>query len=202
MTIFLVICAVLLLLAFFPFGAEIHYNERGVTLFLRVGPIWLRVYPAKANGKKKPSSPRKASKSSSAPQKGGALAPWRVYFPLLSPAFTAVKRRVTLHTLSFHLLVAAPDPASAALVYGGANAFLGAFWAVIRENFKVTDYDLRCDVNFDLSQSVCVLEAGATLRLWQIFVIVFPLLVRFAKLTAEYNRSHPDHTRKEVTSHE
>lgn len=190
MTIFLIILAVLLLLTLFPLGLEARYNDRGLTVFAQIGPVWLRIYPREKKPQK--SKPQvKTSPASPASPKGGALAPVTAYFPLLAPALSSIKRRLTIRELTLRLLVAAPSPADAALAYGGANAFLGTFLTVMRENFRLQDYHLTCDVDFGQTASTCVLDLIVRLRLWQIFAIVLPLLVRFVKITEEYKQSHP-----------
>lgn len=192
MTIFLAILAVLLLIAFFPLAAEVRYNQRGLTVFLRTGPVWFRVYPRpkKSSASSPPLDP--PSPRPHPAQKGGPLPPVRRLFPLLSPLLSAVKRRVTLHILRVHVRVGgADDPAAAALKFGGIHSFFGVFSAVMLENFKIKEQDLKCGIDFDSSETTFLLEAGATLRFWQLLFIVLPLFVRFMKILSEYDRSNP-----------
>lgn len=187
MTALWVIVAVLAALAFFPLALEVRYNRKGLTVFLRVGPVWLTVYPGKKASKKV--SPKKREKSTPDKKSGGPLPPVRELFPLLSPTLRAVKKRLSLHICRVWVTVGGEqDPAAAALAYGGIHAFYGVFSSAFLENFRVKEADLRCEMDFSAAETSCLLELGATLRLWQLFAIVLPLLCRFIKLYSERTR--------------
>lgn len=205
MTIFLVVLAILLLIALFPLGLEVLYDEKGLTVFLKTGPVWLRLYPKTKKSPKStsstPASPPSPPRST--PRKGGAFPPVTTLFPLISPALSGVKRRVTLPLLRVHARVGgSEDPASAAMRFGGIHAFFGVFSAVFLENFKVKETDLRCEMDFSSPRDTFCFQAEADLRFWHLLTIILPLLVRFVKISEDYKKDHPDDTRKEVTRHE
>ena len=63
--------------------------------------------------------------------------------------------------LELELTAAAADPADAALLYGQANAALGAFWYPLTEAFRVKDGTAR--VNLDFEGQTPTLYANAAL---------------------------------------
>ena len=65
------------------------------------------------------------------------------------------------------LTMAAPDPALAAMSFGGANAVLGTLWPLVEQNFEVKDWRLRTAVDFEAQAPAVWLQAAATLTIGQ-----------------------------------
>lgn len=206
MTAVWVTLAIVAVAAFFPLALEARYSEKGFTVFLKTGPVWLTLYPKKEKKSSAPPPKKKAAKHHGAKsgdtKKGGALPPVRELFPLLRPTLAAVKKRVTLHVCRVWVTVGGQgDPAGAALAYGGIHAFFGVFSAALLDSFKVKESDFRCGMDFDAPETAILLELGASLRLWQLCAIVLPLLARFMKRYRE-KESRLQQTRNEVNRHE
>ena len=133
----LILGAVLLalgaLLRLVRLGALAEYSAAGLRLKLKVGPLRLMLYP------RKPKRPRrKAGKSSRREKKreerpqpelgGGPLALVKRFLPLIAEAAGRFRRKLRIDVFQLEVTAAAPDPAAAALCFGGVNAFIGMIW--------------------------------------------------------------------------
>ena len=172
----LILGAVLLalgaLLRLVRLGALAEYSAAGLRLKLKVGPLRLMLYP------RKPKRPRrKAGKSSRREKKreerpqpelgGGPLALVKRFLPLIAEA-------------------AAPDPAAAALCFGGVNAFIGMIWPLVEQNFNVKERRLRTRVDFDAERPSVYLYAAATLTAGQALALGLRLTTRFLAEFSKY----------------
>ena len=184
----LILGAVLLalgaLLRLVRLGALAEYSAAGLRLKLKVGPLRLMLYP------RKPKRPRrKAGKSSRREKKreerpqpelgGGPLALVKRFLPLIAEAAGRFRRKL-------EVTAAAPDPAAAALCFGGANAFIGMIWPLVEQNFNVKERRLRTRVDFDAERPSVYLYAAATLTAGQALALGLRLTTRFLAEFSKY----------------
>ena len=103
-------------------------------------------------------------------------------------ALGALLRLVRLRIDVFQLEVtaAAPDPAAAALCFGGANAFIGMIWPLVEQNFNVKERRLRTRVDFDAERPSVYLYAAATLTAGQALALGLRLTTRFLAEFSKY----------------
>lgn len=202
MRVLVCVLLALLLLALLPLGVRVKYNRDGVFVFLKLWFFRIRVYPAKAGKAKKEKPPKKEKKKPPAQaedhKKGGALDAVRAALPLVKPALSGVKKRLTIRDLELHVTWAASDPADAAVGYGCAQAALGTLWAVVEQNFKVKKSRLDCSVDFDAASPTLYADAALTIRLGQVVTLVLPLLVKFLSNASRLKREKAEKAKKEV----
>ena len=185
----LILGAVLLalgaLLRLVRLGALAEYSAAGLRLKLKVGPLRLMLYP------RKPKRPRrKAGKSSRREKKreerpqpelgGGPLALVKRFLPLIAEAAGRID------VFQLEVTAAAPDPAAAALCFGGVNAFIGMIWPLVEQNFNVKERRLRTRVDFDAEQPSVYLYAAATLTAGQALALGLRLTTRFLAEFSKY----------------
>ena len=179
----LILGAVLLALA--------EYSAAGLRLKLKVGPLRLMLYP------RKPKQPRrKAGKSSRREKKreerpqpelgGGPLALVKRFLPLIAEAAGRFRRKLRIDVFQLEVTAAAPDPAAAALCFGGANAFIGMIWPLVEQNFNVKERRLRTRVDFDAERPSVYLYAAATLTAGQALALGLRLTTRFLAEFSKY----------------
>lgn len=182
----LILGAVLLalgaLLRLVRLGALAEYSAAGLRLKLKVGPLRLMLYP------RKPKRPRrKAGKSSRRekkreerpqPELGGG--------PLIAEAAGRFRRKLRIDVFQLEVTAAAPDPAAAALCFGGVNAFIGMIWPLVEQNFNVKERRLRTRVDFDAEQPSVYLYAAATLTAGQALALGLRLTTRFLAEFSKY----------------
>ncbi len=209
MKVLLILLAVLLVLLLLPFGALVRYDREGFMAWVKVLFLRFQVFPPppkkeKKEKKKKKQEPPKekppAQPKEPAPKekKGGTLTLVRSALPLVGPALSGLKKRLTINDLELSVTWAASNPADAAMGYGYANAALGTLWGVIEPNFKVKKSRLGCDVDFDAADPTVYLNAFLTINLWKTLTLVLPLLVRFLRNYTRLKREQDEKTKKEV----
>lgn len=199
----LIVLAILLLLLLLPFGALVRYDQEGFMAWVKVLSLRFQVFPPppKKEKKKKGKKQEPPQEKPAAPpkeKKGGTLTLVRSALPLVGPALSGLKKRLTINNLELFVTWAGANPADAAIGYGYANAALGTLWGVIEPNFKVKKSRLGCDVDFDAPDPTVTLSALLTINLWKTLTLVLPLLVRFLRNYTRLKREQDEKTKKEA----
>ena len=196
----LIIALVLLVLLLLPLGVRVRYDEDGLFAALKIGPVLFRLFPPRENKKPKKEKKSKEDKPKQAEEhpkrKGGALALVKGCLPLVKPALEGVRKRLTIRHLELHVIWAATDPADAAMGYGYANAALGALWPLFYLNFKIRDYALGVDVDFDATAPALYAKADLTMTVFRLLTLALPLLFRFIKIYCSVNAAPKGETVK------
>ena len=99
---------------------------------------------------------------------GGTLEYARELLPILLEAAGQCRRKLRVDRLELLLTAAASDPADAALLYGQANAALGAFWYPLTEAFRVKDGTARVNLDFERQTPALYANAALSFRLGQL----------------------------------
>lgn len=212
MTALLIILAVLILLALFPFGVRVTYDQDGFQAWAKAWLFSFQVYPAKPKDpdkekqkaeKKKRKAAKKeakrlkkeeklAKKGKLQPEaeekKGGNLS---FLLSAISPAAHAagrLVRKIRVKELILRVVWAAKNPADAAVGFGYANAALGTLWGILSNSFKVKKKYLSCGVDYDATSPAAILRATATIRLGQVLAVAVPLLFKLLKLRVRQNK--------------
>ena len=118
-------------------GVQGEYGEAGPRAWARLGPVRLRLWPRSRKrqpGKReaKPTKPPKEKEKPEEISKGGALDYARELLPLALDAAGQFRKKLRVDRLELVLRAGATDPADAAMVYGCANAALGALWCPLK----------------------------------------------------------------------
>lgn len=147
---------VLLLIGQVRAGGRAEFNAQGFFLWIRVGRFRIQILPMKPKPKKKPSPPKKPKKPKKEkpptplPEKvGGALEYAQALLPVGLEAAKGMWRGLRVDDLELELTAGSPDPADAAMLYGRANAALGALWTPLTRAFHVKDGRARVRLDFD-----------------------------------------------------
>ena len=145
--IVLVILALILLL---PLGARVRYDADGPWAAVTVGPVCLQLLPRREKKPRKPKQKRGKEKKpapAAAPKPGGSV---RDFWPFVELGFSflgAVRRKLLLRELIFHVSFGGQDPAKTAIRYGQAQAVLGAVYPRLAGAFRIRrqDVGVHCD---------------------------------------------------------
>lgn len=187
----LIIALVLLVLLLLPVGVRVRYDGDGLFAALKIGPVLVQLFPPKGERKPKKEKKRKEDKPRQADghpkKKGGPLALVQGCLPLVKPALEGVRKRLTIRHLELHVVWAAADPADAAMGYGYASAALGAVWPLFYLNFKIRDYALGVDVDFDAAEPTLYAKTDVTMTVLQVLTLALPLLFKFLKIYRAVN---------------
>ena len=204
MTVWIVIGCILLallLIGQIRIGAAVDYSEDGLGLELKVGPVRTRILPAKENKRKKGQRPKREKTRATERKKRNkkdTLSLALRFVSLLGEAAGRFKRKIRIDHLILHVIWGNEDPASAAMGYGAGHAALGILWPAIEHNFKVKEYDLRVDVDFERRTPTLVAKAQATLTLWQIFSLSLRLGIKTLIIFLGIRREQAEKTKQEA----
>lgn len=172
--ILVVIVLVLFLIGQVRVGGQAEFNAEGFFLWVRLGKIRIKILPAKPKEekeekpkkKKKPKKPKKEKEPTPLPEKiGGALEYAKELLPVALEAAGGLLRGLRVDTLRLELTAGSPDPADAAMVYGQANAALGALWVPLIKVFKVKDGSARVKLDFDAPGMTVYGAAGLSIKI-------------------------------------
>jgi hypothetical protein len=206
MKAWLIVVLVLFLLAWLPVGVELRYDG-AVLVALRLGPVKIRLLPAK---KKKPKAtkPKKQKKESKKPKKekskdaetkptiGGTIEAAK---PLVRVAVDALRRfrhMLLFRDLTVHVTFGASNAADAAIGYGRAWAAIGCLTPMIDNVFHVRRRDYQAFVDYEKQELQVLLHAHLTIFLWQILSFAVVYGVRGIKAFVSFNRQRKQHTKK------
>lgn len=180
--IILSIIAVLLLLSLIRVGARVEYDESGLTLFVKVCGISVRVFPMKKKERARRVRGEKMEETGPAGKKGGSFELVKELLPVVVDALGGLKRRISIDEIQIDLLWSLSDPAACAVGFGAAHAAIGMIWLLIEQNFHVKEHRVTTAVDFEQGRpTVCIL-AQATLRLGQLAVWSARSAVRSGKI--------------------
>lgn len=169
----------LLVLSMIRLGGKVKYGPEGFYACVFVGPVKIQLIPSKSkdskqNTKKQPKKEKKRAKDKTAEQqeKPGMLGRVAELLPVIGEAAGALKRKIRIDYLNLNVIWGASDPASAALGYGKANAFLGMIWPILDNNFRVKKCDWHIDVDYGKTMPEFTADAAITISLGQLVSFV------------------------------
>ena len=172
-----VVLLVLLLIGQIRVGCRAEFNSEGFFLRARLGKIRIKILPMKPKEEKpqkppKPPKPKKEKKEklpATLPEKvGGALEYARALLPVALEAAEGLWRGFAIDTLELELTAGSSDPADAAMLYGNANAALGALWIPLTRAFHVKDGTARVKLDFDAPGITVYALASFSLKLGRV----------------------------------
>lgn len=169
-----VVLLVLLLIGQIRVGCRAEFNSEGFFLWARLGKIRIKILPMKPKEEKpqkppKPPKPKKEKKEklpATLPEKvGGALEYARALLPVALEAAEGLWRGFAIDTLELELTAGSSDPADAAMLYGSANAALGALWIPLTRAFHVKDGTARVKLDFDAPGTTLYGQAALSIKI-------------------------------------
>ena len=172
-----VVLLVLLLIGQIRVVCRAEINSEGIFLWARLGKIRIKILPMKPKEEKpqkppKPPKPKKEKKEklpATLPEKvGGALEYARALLPVALEAAEGLWRGFAIDTLELELTAGSSDPADAAMLYGNANAALGALWIPLTRAFHVKDGTARVKLDFDAPGMTVYALASFSLKLGRV----------------------------------
>lgn len=188
--VLLVVFLVLFLVGRIKLGGMVEYSAQGLLAKLRVGAVWLQVYPRKKKvAKKKPSKrgrekkPAKAKEEETEHKAGGTVALVKHYLPLVGEAAGGMKKRITIDRLYIDFTAASQDAAGAAMAFGYANMAIGMLWPIFEQNFAVKDHRFRSNVDFEEQEPTVYLCAALSIRIGQLVSFAIRMLWCFLRIS-------------------
>ena len=172
-----VLVLILLLLGQVRVGGRAEFNEKGFFLWIRLGRFKLKILPAgpkeekvgkpkKPKKEKEPKKPKKERPPTPLPEKvGGALEYAQALLPVALEAAKGMWRGLRVDVLELELTAGGSDPADTAMLYGQANAALGALWHPLTKAFHVKDGTARVKLDFDAPGTTVYGQAALSIKI-------------------------------------
>lgn len=170
----LAVLAALWLLGRVRLGLRMRHEEGKTVVRLLIGPWNITLYPPKEKREKAAKAEKKGQRQAEKRAKGQerkpshSMPPFGQLLELGAQAAGALRRKIRVDELTFHLTWADPDPAQAALGFGRANGALGMIWPLIDHNFRVKHHDLGVAVDFQGEKPSFYLNAALTMTVGQL----------------------------------
>ena len=173
-----VVILVLLLIGQVRVGGRAEFNADGFFLWIRLGKFNIKILPVKPREEKEPQKPKKP-KEKKEPKKsgkekhptplsekiGGAMEYAQALLPVGLEAAKGMWRGLRVDVLELELTAGGSDPADAAMLYGQANAILGALWFPLTKAFHVKDGTARVKLDFDAPGTTVYGQASLSIKI-------------------------------------
>lgn len=194
------------LLMLIPVGARAIYSEDGLFLWFKIACFSIRLVPMRKKGRPakgdKPKKPKKnrqqkpkgdsavRSEQTQEAKKPGEL---KKLLPLIRPGLTAMsrlRRKLTIRQMRvYYRIGGAEDPAGAAMKYGIVAAGGGALFPLVNSAFRVKDWDVDLNVDFESDQTRVAFAAEGGWCLGQLIVTALALGVSALKIYASQTKA-------------
>lgn len=193
------------LLMLIPVGARAIYSEDGLFLWFKIACFSIRLVPMRKKGRPakgdKPKKPKKdrqqkpkgdlavRSEQTQEAKKPGEL---KKLLPLIRPGLTAMsrlRRKLTIRQMRvYYRIGGAEDPAGAAMKYGIVAAGGGALFPLVNSAFRVKDWDVALNVDFESDQTRVAFAAEGGWCLGQLVITALALGVSALKIYASQTK--------------
>lgn len=196
--IWLILAAVLLVLAFVPLGLRVRCQNGEWKLWLTIA--WFRKSLDDQAPKQEKPEPGSAKKTGFKKKRKGisplvraAMDYWQEIISLMGRILTAP----TLELLHMEIQVGDPDPAYCAVRYGQICGAVGCVLPVLENTFKIRTRNIQVQCAFEREDISWFGEVAAILRVYEIVVLAFALLGLGIKILLQARNM-----KKAVSNHE
>lgn len=169
----------------------VEYSADGVWVQVRGAFLRFTLIPAPEKRKKtKKTAPKKKAETEQSQEKqsdgnplskqGGSLSKARSLLPLALETLGDLCKRIQVKYLRVHYTIAGqPDPAKAALQYGGVWVTGGTLCLLLEQYLHIQERDVSAEVDFCSESSALYASAACSLRVGQALVVAMKLCGRY-----------------------
>lgn len=169
----LISAVALTFLCLLPLGLCAAYDMRGASVWLRIGPVRIRLYPKtkeqkkhkRKNDKNAPSDDSFASSHRMLEKNGGKLTDFIPLVQTVLELLDSIRKKIYVNNLSFKLILAGDDPCELAIHYGRAWAALGNLMPQLERFLLIKKRDMEVECDFTSTQTVVFARLDATITL-------------------------------------
>lgn len=177
--ILLALLFLLVVVLLIPARVRFSYDRGEAALWIRFGPLKLQIFPKREAAEaeiqeKKPKPDKKKPTKEKKKTPRAKINREQIFYtletlpPILGRALRRTGRRLRVQPLKLHLLIAGPDPASAAELYGRLEAVLNAGLPQLHRAVRIKDQDVRLFLDFQEERMDCIADVGCSLRPWDL----------------------------------
>ena len=159
--------AVLAGIALLPIGIRGVYQEAMAGVWLLIGPLKFRLYPAKSKSKKSASQPKKQAKKTA--KKGGTLSDFYPIVRTVLDFLEQLRRKVSVKNLELKVILAGDDPCDLAVNYGRAWAAVGSLMPQLDRFLTIRKKNIEVECDFLAESTKVYAKVDATLTVARAF---------------------------------
>ena len=153
--------AVLAGIAILPVGIRGIYRESEANVWLLIGPVKFRLYPAKTKEEKKKVKAKKSAGSNA--KKGGKLQSFLPIARTVLDFLNQLRKKIAVKNLELKVILAGDDPCDLAVNYGRAWAALGSLMPQLDRVLTIRKKDIEVECDFTAETTRIYAKADATL---------------------------------------
>ena len=157
----LIALAVLAGIAILPVGIRGIYRETEACVWLLIGPLKFRLYPAKPKEEKTTVQPKKRPAGSSS-KKGGKLQDFLPIARTVLDFLNQLRKKVGVKNLELKVILAGDDPCDLAVGYGRAWAALGNLMPQLDRVLTIRKKDIEVECDFTAETTRVYAKVDAT----------------------------------------
>ena len=190
----LIFFAIVFLLAILPLGAGVRYTAEGLTAWVLLGRLRIRLYPIPGwleklqSREKKPKPPKQPAPAQPPkepqPEKPKDSGSWKQYLPLVRTGLDflgSLRRKLRVNNLRLHLILAGDDPADLAVNYGRAWAAVGNLMPRLDRAFAIRKRDIQVECDFTADKLSVEFAMDLTITLGRILSLAVVYGIRVIK---------------------
>ncbi|MBQ7329052.1 MAG: DUF2953 domain-containing protein [Oscillospiraceae bacterium] len=163
----LIALAVLVGIALLPIGVRGVYRESTAGVWVLIGPLKFRLYPAKPKTKKTSSQPKKGGNKNA--KKGGSLSDFYPIVRTVLDFLEQLRRKVRVKDLELKVILAGDDPCNLAVNYGRAWAAVGSLMPQLDRFLSIRKKNIEVECDFVAETTKVYAKVDATLSLARAF---------------------------------
>lgn len=163
----LIALVVLVGIAILPIGIRGVYRESTAGVWVLIGPLKFRVYPAKPKAKKTSSQPKKDGKKNT--KKGGSLSDFYPIMRTILDFLEQLRRKVSVRNLELKVILAGDDPCNLAVNYGRAWAAVGSLMPQLDRFLSIRKKNIEVECDFLAESTKVYAKVDATLTVARAF---------------------------------
>ena len=164
----LIALAVLVGIAILPIGIRGVYRESFAGIWVLIGPLKFRLYPAKPKAKKKASSQSKKQEKKNS-KKGGSLSDFYPIARTVLDFLQELHRKVSVKSLEMKVVLAGDDPCNLAVNYGRAWAAVGSLMPQLDRFLSIREKNVEVECDFLAESTKVYAKVDATLTVARAF---------------------------------
>lgn len=157
----LIALAVLAGIALLPVGIRGVYRESTAGVWLLIGPLKFRLYPAKPKEGKTAAQPKKRAAGSSS-QKGGKLQDFWPIARTVLDFLNQLRKKVGVKNLELKVILAGDDPCDLAVNYGRAWTALGNLMPQLDRFLQIRKKNIEVECDFTAETTRVYAKVDAT----------------------------------------
>ena len=192
MAVLIIILIVIIVFLLIPVGASFRYEDNGIYLAVKAGPLKFQLLPKKEAEEQKKLKEKKPKKEKKRFDK-------EFIFSLARAAFKAlgrIRRQISIDNLTLHWTASSDNPYDAAMQYGYISSMTGILIPLLDKALKIRNRDIKINIDFNAVSPKCFSVITATLQVWEWLYIAVVFAFKFLILKIKFRRQTVGQERK------